>query len=186
MKLWFNHAFFSSFLAKMIHLRVKQPLSYVWIVSSLTGINVILTCNTAAGVNWPLVHWLNWKRLSDLLWARDVLKYAQRWTRSCMHAWALLFWLPSIIEPIGICCIINPGRESAAGVKNIPRTTINKIFITFFFFFSFIHSFASPWQAQHLWFIQYICLCAHTRSDWFWLVYKALWKHGLCWNLVRY
>lgn len=124
----------------MINLRVKQPHSYVWIVSSLTGINVIFTCNAAVGVNWPLLHWLNWKRLSDLQWARDVLKYAQRWTRSCMRAWALLFWLPSIIEPIGICCIINPGRESTAGVKNIPRTTINKIFIRFFFLVhSFIH-----------------------------------------------
>lgn len=129
----------------------------------------------------------DWRSCADLLWARDVLKYAQHWTHSCMRAWALLFWLPSIIEPIGICCIINHGRERASGVKNIPRTTINKIFIWFWFLVhSFIHSFASPWQAQHLWFIQYICLCAHTPSDWLWLVNKALWKHGLYRNLVRY
>lgn len=63
---WSFCYFFFSFLAKMIQLCVKQPLSYVWILSSLTKINVILTCNAAAGVNWPLLHWLNWKRLAEL------------------------------------------------------------------------------------------------------------------------
>lgn len=82
----------------------------------------------------------DWRSCADLLWARDVLKYAQHWTHSCMRVWALLFWLLSIIEPIGICCIINHGQERTSGVKNIPRTTINKIFIRFLFLVhSFIH-----------------------------------------------
>lgn len=118
---------------------------------------------------------------ADLLWTQDVLnmRIGHAHSSVCVCVRALLHWLPSIIEPIGICCIINPKRDSRAGVKNIPRTTINKIFIRFSSFpRSFIHSFAFPWQAQHLWFIQYICRTGiNTHTHRVWLVYKVLWKH---------
>ncbi len=106
----------------------------------------------------------DWRSCTDLLWTRDVLKYAQHWTRFCVRVWALLYWLPSIIEPIGICCIINPGRDRMAGVKNIPRTTINKIFIIFFLVHSFIHLHLPGRHSTSGLFNTSACAYTHTHS----------------------
>lgn len=100
---------------------IQSQRAPAWAILRLTGINVISLCALHCFVNWPFSHSLNWKGLAVVCgcW----------WTQTCFigHSSVVssLCRLPSIIEPIGIHCIIN-SSESAWLSQKISRTAINK------------------------------------------------------------
>lgn len=131
----------------------------------LTRINVISLCAVHCFVNWPFSHSLNWKELSVVcgFW----------WTQTCSVGHASVVSspcrLPSIIELIGIRCIIN-SSESAWLFPEISRTGINK---KSFFLPTFSHSLVFYSQEDQGFFIFFNNAPA-CFVLWTWLMHRGL------------